>query len=128
MVGFVFEIFVSLPLLNLFLSHTEFTREDDEFNRTLHTAISYVKRYNCPAELEYKVRSWFMYTRSTQKTLEIQRVISFLPRHIQTSLALEINYKILSQVPFTIYFFLPLNFSFLLKLRSVCLPIVTEQF
>ncbi|KAB0801801.1 hypothetical protein PPYR_03987 [Photinus pyralis] len=74
------------------------TQSKTEYRKLADETLEYIRRLNLPQEMLKRVQVWFNYTWETQRTLDENVILDFLPQKTKADLAMDIHIKTLSKV------------------------------
>ncbi|XP_016054436.1 PREDICTED: cyclic nucleotide-gated cation channel beta-3 [Miniopterus natalensis] len=69
-----------------------------DFRMHLDHTLAYMSTYSIPEAVQTRVRTWYQYTWDSQRMLDESALLEVLPAAMQSALALDVNFSILSKV------------------------------
>ncbi|XP_070248814.1 cyclic nucleotide-gated channel beta-3 [Myotis yumanensis] len=99
------------------------TAAQNNFRASLDRAVTYMHSYAIPRRVRARVRAWYEYTWDAQRMLDESDLLEALPTAMQSALAVDMNFSILSNINLFKGCDTQMLHDLLLRLRStVCLP------
>ncbi|XP_007517413.1 cyclic nucleotide-gated cation channel beta-3 [Erinaceus europaeus] len=74
------------------------TANQNNFRVCMDQTIAYMNTYSIPRIVQKRVRTWYEYTWDSQRILDESHVLENLPTTMQLSLAIDMNFNIISKV------------------------------
>ncbi|XP_054985311.1 cyclic nucleotide-gated cation channel beta-3 [Sorex araneus] len=74
------------------------TANQNNFRVCMDNTIDYMNTYSIPKNVQNRVRTWYEYTWASQRMLDESDLLNNLPATMQLSLAIDMNFNIISKV------------------------------
>uniref|UniRef100_A0A8D2AG81 Cyclic nucleotide gated channel subunit beta 3 n=1 Tax=Sciurus vulgaris TaxID=55149 RepID=A0A8D2AG81_SCIVU len=74
------------------------TANQNNFRASMDNTTAYMNTYSIPQSVQTRVRTWFEYTWDSQRMLDESELLETLPTTMQLSLAIDMNFSIISKV------------------------------
>ncbi|XP_058524396.1 cyclic nucleotide-gated cation channel beta-3 [Ochotona princeps] len=74
------------------------TANQNNFRSSMDETTAYMNTYSIPRSVQNRVRTWFEYTWDSQRMLDESNLLENLPKTMQLSLAIDMNFNIISKV------------------------------
>ncbi|XP_014383925.1 PREDICTED: cyclic nucleotide-gated cation channel beta-3 [Myotis brandtii] len=99
------------------------TAAQSNFRASLDRTVTYMHSYAIPRRVRARVQAWYEYTWDAQRMLDESDLLEALPAAMQSALAVDMNFSILSNIDLFKGCDTQMLHDLLLRLRStVCLP------
>ncbi|XP_072459729.1 cyclic nucleotide-gated channel beta-3 [Notamacropus eugenii] len=99
------------------------TANQNHFRACMDNAISYMNMYSIPKLVQHRVRTWYEYTWVSQRILDESEFLEHLPVKMRLAIAIDVNFKIVTNIELFKGCDTQMIYDMLLKLKSnVYLP------